>query len=454
MNGSAYAIGLGVASYEWMAAITLILVGIFFLPVFLQRGISTLPQFLEIRFDSRVKVLVASLFVVVFLLMDFPSILYLGALTLKTIAGTDLFTAVLCLALFTALYSLYGGLEAVAWTDLIQTFVLLAGGFLVLYFGVKGLDEGRGILHGFSVMYQRLPEKFELILDKDNPNYTYLPGISVLVGALWIANLNYWACNQYIMQRALAAKNIREAQRGVLFAGALKLFTPLILVLPGIIVLALKADIPKPDAAYPYLMNNLLPSGIKGLAFAGLIAAIVSTLSSISNAISTIYVLDIHKHLSLKKLTDEQMVKFGRFIGAGVMLTGVILAPLYNSVSQVFQFTQEFGGFYTPGTVTLFIFGLFWKRTTSLSAIIAIVATIPVSFALKLVGPEIPFFNRMGVVFLILSAVIIITTLLEHKGEHPRAVKLEKRLFSFDLVFYTGALIICALLAGIYVRFW
>ncbi|HEX8528388.1 MAG TPA: sodium/solute symporter, partial [Cytophagales bacterium] len=284
MTGSGYAIGLAIASYEWMAAATLIVVGKFLLPIFIRKGIYTMPQFLEMRFDHRVKTGVAVFFLLDFTFIAATSILYLGALAFQAIANVPLGFALAFVALFAALVTLYGGQKAIAWTDVIQVVFMMVGGLLTTFLALRAVDGGNNAVRGLETLLKKAPEKFDMILSPGHPFYQALPGISVLVGGIWIANLTYWGFNQYIIQRALAAKSIGEAQRGLMFAGYLKLLMPLIVVVPGIAAYVLSADIAKPDEAYPWLLRELLFPGIKGLIFAALIAGIVSSLSAVANS--------------------------------------------------------------------------------------------------------------------------------------------------------------------------
>ena len=275
MSGSGYAIGLAIASYEWMAAFTLLLVGKFFLPIFLRAGIYTMPQFLAQRYDERVKTVMAVFWLGVYTLVNLTSILWLGALAINTVAGVDLSIGLVALGVFALAYSLYGGLRAVALTDIIQVTLLVAGGLMISWILLDQIGDGRGPIAGFVALSDQAPEKFEMILAQDHAHYMSLPGLSVLLGGMWIMNLSYWGFNQYIIQRALAAKSIDEAQKGIVFAAFLKLLMPLIVVLPGIAMYALSPDLSVPDKAYPSAMM-LLPTGVKGLVFAALLAAIVS----------------------------------------------------------------------------------------------------------------------------------------------------------------------------------
>ena len=454
MSGSGYVIGLGIASYELMAALTLIIVGKFFLPIYLSKGIYTMPQFLEIRFNHHVKTVVAIIFFLDNVFIALTTVLYLGGLAIETIMGIPLIYAVIGLAIIAALISVIGGLKSIAYVDLLQVFVLIGGGLLTTWFTLNAVSDGQGFFTGLKLLYEKAPEKFDMILTQDNPNYKYLPGISVLIGAMWIANLSYWGCNQYIIQRALAAKNVKEAQNGVLFAGFLKLLLPFVVVLPGIAAYVLKADIAKPDEAYPWLLNRYLYPGVKGIAVAALLTAIISSVASIANAVSTIYTMDLYKSLINKKASDKNLILTGRIATALALIIAIILSPLLRNIDQVFQFIQEFGGLLTPGYTAIFLFGLFWKRTTTKSVLWAGIDTIPLSLALKYAIPDVPFMDRIGIVFILLSAIIIISSLLESKSAHPNAVVLTQGIFATDRRFKIGAVIIIAILTAIYAIFW
>ena len=279
MSGSGYAMGLAIASYEWMAAITLILVGKYLLPIFLKHGIYTMPQFLEQRYDHRVRIVLAVFWLAVYVFVNLTAVLWLGSLALNTVAGVPVQTALILLGAFALAYSLYGGLKAVAFTDIIQVVLLVLGGLIIVALTLDKVSGGEGVIAGFVELTRVAPEKFDMILSPDNEHYMSLPGLSVLVGGMWIMNISYWGFNQYIIQRALAAKSVAEAQKGIAFAAFLKLLMPVIVVLPGIALFALNSDLSSPDQAYPSAMT-LLPSGLKGLVFAALLAAIVSSLAS------------------------------------------------------------------------------------------------------------------------------------------------------------------------------
>ncbi|HBB93740.1 MAG: sodium/glucose cotransporter [Bacteroidetes bacterium GWF2_49_14] len=477
MSGSSYAIGLAIASYEWIAALGLIVVGVFILPIFLRKGIYTMPQFLEQRFDNRVRVALATFWLLVYVFVNLTSVMWLGALALNTIIGIPVFWGIIGLAAFAALYSIYGGLKAVAWTDVVQVVFLIGGGLLTTYLALTAIGSGDGAIAGFRHLMDQVPEKFHMIIHKGDlmvPDingtfkdaWTILPGLSVIIGGMWVANIAYWGFNQYIIQRGLAAKSIAEAQYGLVFAGFLKLFIPLIVVIPGIAAflvakdpaaygLADVAPITKSDQAYPWLLHNFVPIGIKGLAFAALVAAIVSSLASMLNSAATIFTMDIYKTYIRKNSTDVNLVKVGRIASFTALIIAVIAAkPLLGSLDQAFQFIQEFTGFITPGVCAIFLFGLFWKRTTSNAALWGVGLSIPVSFALMLFVPSIPFMNRWGVVFLILAAIMITISLLESRTDHPKAVILEKGIFHTTTRFKYWAVLLTGIVAALYILFW
>ena len=392
MSGSGYAIGLGIASYEWMAAITLVLVGKFLLPVFLKRGIYTMPQFLEQRYDHNVRMVMAFFWLGVYVFVNLTSILWLGALAMQTVAGIDLVHGLVFLGLF-------------AWMMLDK------------------VADGGGVLAGFSVLVDKAPEKFDMILSPDNPHYVSLPGISVLVGGMWIMNISYWGFNQYIIQRALAAKSIQEAQKGIAFAAFLKLLMPVIVVLPGIAMFVLNSNLAAPDQAYPSAMT-LLPTGIKGLVFAALLAAIVSSLASMINSISTIFTMDIYSSLVSEEKQANRVV-VGRIVAVTAMVLAMICAkPLLGNFDQAFQYIQEFTGFFTPGIVVIFVLGMFWKKATSLGALTAAIGSAVLSFGFKMLWPELPFIDRVGLVFLLCTAIAVVISVLQSNQDQPGAVDL------------------------------
>ncbi len=471
MSGSGYVVGIAIASYELMAALTLIVVAKYFLPIFIEKGIYTMPQFLEDRFDKRVRIVLAIFWVMLFVFVNITSVLYLGGLALNTIMGIPLMYGVIGIALYAATFSIFGGLSAVVWTDVVQVVVLIFGGLLTTFLVLNAIDGG--FVSGMNALMDRAPEKFDLILDKANSEYMNLPGISVLIGGMWIANLYYWGTNQYIIQRALAAKNLNEAQIGTAFAGLMKILLPLIVVIPGIAAFVLGADIAKPDEAYPWVLNNYVTVGFKGLAFAALIAAIGSSLSSMVNSTSTIFTLDIFKtffmktdasdaHLDSKEhdnpvLTDAQeskLVRVGKIASGAALVVGVIVAPLLGNLDQAFQFIQEYTGFISPGVLAIFLLGLFWKRTSANAALWAVILSIPLSMLIKFLVPSIPFMNRMGIVFLISALLMVIISMIENKQSDAKGIDYREGLFTTSMKFNVMAIIIMGVLAVVYAVFW
>lgn len=454
MAGSGFAIGLAIASYEWMGALTLILVAKFMIPIFLEKGIYSMPQFLGIRYDERVRAILAIFWLLVYIFVNLTSILYLGAVTMEKILGFPLIYGIVGLAIFAAIYTIYGGLKAVAWTDVVQVTFLVGGGLLTTWLGLNAFSGGNGAVAGFSKLLGEVPGHFEMILGSDHEFYYELPGISVLIGGLWIANISYWGCNQYIIQRALAAKSVSEAQRGLMFAGYLKLLMPLIVVIPGIAAFGFGAQLMRPDEAYPWLLAEFVPAGLRGLAFAALIAAIASSLASMTNSTSTIFTMDIFKVHINKEASEKILVRTGRIISFLALFIAVLVAPQVENFGQAFQFIQEFTGFVSPGVVAIFLLGLFWKRATPNAAVWAAIFTIPSGFALRFLFPALPFLDRMGIVFLILCAIMVAISLYETSGKDPNAIEYKTNMFRTDNVFNFGSIGICAILAVLYLLFW
>lgn len=452
MSGSGYAIGLAIASYEWMAAITLVIVGKYFLPIFLKRGIYTMPQFLEQRYDGRVRTVMAIFWLGVYVLVNLTSILWLGAQALHTVGGIDVNTGLVLLGLFALAYSLYGGLKAVAFTDIIQVVLLIIGGLIISAMMLDKVSDGAGIVAGFDILQQKAPEKFDMILSKDSEHYMSLPGISVLVGGMWIMNLSYWGFNQYIIQRALAAKSTQEAQKGIAFAAFLKLLMPVIVVLPGLALFVIDGSLSSPDQAYPIAMT-MLPSGIKGLVFAALLAAIVSSLASMVNSISTLFTMDVHPAFGMKHIKNDPVMT-GRVVALAAMILAMIAArPLLGSFDQAFQYIQEFTGFFTPGICVLFFMGIFWEKTTANGALVAAVGSAVLSFAFKILWPELPFIDRVGIVFLSCVALAVIISLIENRAQ-PGAVHLGDIDFKTTSGFNSASLAIVIILAALYATWW
>ncbi len=480
MSGSGFALGLAISTYEWMAAATLLVVAIFFLPIYIKKGIYTMPGFLLDRYDTRVRTTMAIFWLLLYIFVNLTSVLYLGALSLNTILNVPLVYGIIGLALFAMLYSIYGGLKAVAWTDVIQVVFLIAGGLATTYISLQMVGGGDA-WEGLSLLRREVPGHFSMILERgemmipdgqggERDAYLDLPGLSVLVGGMWITNLSYWGFNQYITQRALAAKSLDQAQKGMIFAGFLKLLMPLIVVVPGIAAWVIVKNgidvgfidsmkdpvtgLVKSDRAYPTLLQ-LLPVGLKGLAFAALTAAIVSSLASMANSTSTIFTMDIYKKYFGQNASETKQVRVGRITAVVAFVIAAVVAPALGQLDQAFQFIQEYTGFISPGVFAIFFFGVFWKKTTSNAALVGAALSIPLSVVLKIIFPALPFIDRMGVVFLILAALMILISLWEGKGkDHPNSIEIEASLFKTSTGFKIGAFIISGIIAALYIVFW
>jgi SSS family solute:Na+ symporter len=472
MSGSGYAIGLAIASYEWMAAATLLIVGKWFLPIFLANKIYTMPQFLEQRFGPTIRTVMAVFWLILYVFVNLTSIIWLGSIAVTQVTGVNQDVALIALGAFALLYQLRGGLKAVALTDIVQVTLLVFGGLIIAWLTLDKIGAGEGVIAGFAELTRRVPDHFDMILSPDNPHYKDLPGVAVLVGGMWIANLSYWGFNQYIIQRALAAKSLAEAQRGVVFAGFLKLLMPVIIVLPGIAAVVLAPGLTKPDQAYPTMMR-LLPSGLLGLVFAALIAAIIASTASKINSIATIFTLDIYAKMKGVRTRAEDaagsadhekhLVMVGRIAAAAAIVMAMATArPLLGSLDQAFQYIQEFSGFVTPGITVIFLLGLFWPRATEMGALVGAIASVVVSFVFWFPASwggsatlnALPFINRMSIVFVIALALAVIVSLL-------RPVRIERNLITMQAVsfrttmgFNVAAGLIVAILIALYATWW
>ena len=495
MSGSGFALGLAIASYEWMAAITLLVVGKFFLPIFIDKGLYTIPEFIEKRYSSNLKTILAVFWIALFVFVNLTTVLFLGGKALDTIIGSGdgsiLLISIIGLALFAAAYSLWGGLAAVAWTDVIQVVLLIFGGLLMTYFALSNVTDSGSFVDGLKYIYDKAPERFSMILSKGEiitPNgrdaWWDLPGLAVLIGGMWVANLYYWGFNQYIIQRTLAAKSLEEGQKGIVFAAFLKLIIPLIVVLPGIIAYVMNLD-PETgqlnmallsnegflgtagnianDNAAPWLIKNFIPAGLKGLILAALAAAIVSSLASMINSTSTIFTMDIYKSTINKKADDKQMVKVGRLTGLIALIIAMILAPQLGSLGQVFQFIQEYTGVVSPGILAVFLMGLFYKKATNNAAIWGVILSIPIAMYFK-VAPNgwsdasifvnIPFMNQMLVTCIGTLLIIALISYFEGNQDDPKGIVLSKKLFATSSTFNLAAFGVMLITAMLYAIFW
>lgn len=475
MSGSGFAIGLAISTYEWMSAATLIIVAVFLIPVYLKNKIYTMPQFLAQRYSDKVSTIMAVFWLLVYVFVNLTSIIYLGALAISSISPISFEASIIFLSVFSIIVTL-GGMKVIGYTDVIQVIVLILGGLVTTYLALSLLADKFGydgnILQALGVLRKEAPDHFHMILDKSSPHYKELPGLSVLIGGMLINNLAYWGCNQYIVQRALGA-DLKTARNGILFAAFLKLLIPVIAVLPGITMYVLHsngmfqqemvdtAGNLKPDHAYPTLMN-LLPAGLKGVAFAALTAAIVASLAGKSNSISTIFSLDIYKKYFDKEASEKKVVRVGRWAVIISMLVAAIVTPALKSLDQAYQFIQEYVGFLSPGVLAIFLLGMFWKRTTAGAALAGAVLTIPISTILKFLPswtngafPDYPFLDRMTITFLAVAIIMIVISLLKPKSEKDKHnIVLDTSLFKVSPAFVIGSVIICGILAALYTVFW
>ncbi|MCK5208465.1 MAG: sodium/solute symporter [Cyclobacteriaceae bacterium] len=455
MNGTAFESGIAVISYSLIgASITILIVGKYFLPRFLYRKIYSMPEFLEKRYDKRVSTTMSVFWILVYIFVNLTSVMSLGAITLNAVLGIPILYSVIALAAISAVYTIYGGLSAVAWTDFVQVGVLVLGGLAVVWLGLSQIAENNGshgIIEGFNQLLDLQNDKFHTVLPMDHEE---LPWTGVFFGGLWIAALSYWGCNQYIIQRALAAKNINEAQKGLLFASFLSIVVAIIIVLPGVIASNLYTDlIQSRDEAFPVLIRELLPVGYSGLVIAALIAAIISSLNSMCNSVATIFTMDVYRNQIRKSASDTELVKVGRWVTAIALLLAVIVTPAVASMGKLFSFIQEYTGFVTPGVLCIFLLGLFWKRTTSTAALWSVLLTIPISVVFKLVFPELAFLDRMMLTFLILIVVAIWISLNDNYVFEVN-IREDSIGARSSTIFNIGALVILVLISVFYIVFW
>ena len=488
MSGSGFTMGLAIAAYEWLAAATLIIVAIFFIPIYLKNKIYTMPQFLKTRYNDTVAMIMAVFWLLLYVIVNLTSILYLGALAISSISGLDLGLCMVALAVFAIVITL-GGMNVIGYTDVIQVVFLILGGLVTTYMALDLVAQhygSDGAINGFNLMTQNSADHFQMIFKKDDPHFMDLPGLAILVGGMWIVNLNYWGCNQYITQRALGA-DLKTARSGLLFAAFIKLLMPVIVVLPGIAAyvlykenvfgseMMLNGEVVG-DRAYPVLLN-LLPVGLKGLSFAALTAAVVASLAGKANSIATIFTLDIYKKKLNPAATEHKQVQVGRWVIVISMITAVAIAP-YLGIDKKggFQYIQEYTGFVSPGIFAMFILGFFWKKTTSNAALFATIGGFILSILFK-ISPnyvdleflyqfgfavpnaegvyEIPFIDRMGFVFLICVIVMYFISMYENrKGLIPHGLEVDKSMFRTSPSFTVGALIVVGIIVALYSVYW
>lgn len=493
MSGNGFKMGLAIATYEWMAAATLVIVAVFFIPVYLKNKIYTMPQFLSERYNGNVAMIMAVFWLLLYVVVNLTSILYLGALAINGISGLNTDLCMYMLAFFSIVIAL-GGMKVIGYTDVIQVVFLIFGGLVTTYLALNKVAElsgQSGMVEGFNYMMSQSDDHFHMIFDQSNSNFPSLPGLTVLIGGMWIVNLNYWGCNQYITQRALGA-DLKTARSGILFAAFLKLLMPVIVVLPGIAAYVIYTKgglqtemlgpdgVLNPDKSYPVLLN-LLPSGLKGLAFAALTAAVVASLAGKVNSISTIFTLDIYKKKMRPDASEASLVKTGKIAVVVAMLLAVIIAPFLGIDKKGgFEFIQEYTGFVSPGIFAMFILGFFWKKTSSNAAMFATIGGFLLSVGLKFLPfvmnleflsgmgfstlvkqedgallYEIPFLDRMGFVFLICIIFMYIISKFDHsRGVPVKGLEVDSKMFRVNSGFAAGALIIVGILVALYTVFW
>lgn len=474
MSGSGFALGLAISTYEWMAAATLIIVAVFIIPLYLKNKIYTMPQFLSMRYSDTVSTIMAVFWLLVYVFVNLTSIIYLGALAISSISNISFEWCIAGLSFFSVIVTL-GGMKVIGYTDVVQVIVLIIGGLVTTYLALSLLADRFGydgdIWKALGVLRKEAPSHFHMIFKKGDPYYNELPGMSVLIGGMLINNLAYWGCNQYIVQRALGA-DLQTARKGILFAAFLKLLIPVIAVLPGITMYVLHQNGMfqqemmdsgklKPDHAYPTLMN-LLPAGLKGVAFAALTAAIVASLAGKSNSISTIFSLDIYRKYINKDASEKKLVRIGRWAVIIAMLIAAIVTPALKSLDQAYQFIQEYVGFFSPGVLAIFLLGMFWKKTTAQAALAGAILTVPVSVILKFLPSwtngafhDYPFLDRMAITFFVIAFLMIIISLAKPKSkDDTHVIEVDRSMFRVSKGFVIGSIIICGILVALYTVFW
>ena len=453
MSGTGYADGIAIAAYEIMAAVTLIVIGKFLLPIMIDRKIFTIPQFLHERYNDGVGLAFSILWLFLYVFVNLTSVAWLGALAIEQILGVQgvmvsiwgfeiSMQMIIIIGLFVVagIYSIYGGLASVAWTDVMQVTFLVGGGLITAYVALDQMGAVMGTDGAFSAFGQIFNDlttgkyltdpHFHLIIQEshDPEAYANVPGIVAVVGGVWLTNLGYWGFNQYIIQKGLAAKSIDEAKKGLVFAGFLKILIPFIVVIPGICAfyimqnpeafesLNLHGAINRSDDAYPWLIRNFTPTGIKGLSFAALTAAIISSLASMFNSTSTLFTMDIYKKYINKGASDKKLVNVGRLTAlAALIIAAVAVKPLLGGLDQAFQYIQEYSGFIYPGIITVFGLGLLWKRASATAAIWTSILTIPMGVIFKICLPDVAFQLRAGYIFIILVCFFILISYVDKK---------------------------------------
>ncbi len=493
MSGEGYFVGIAVAAYEWIAAIALIIIAVWFIPIYLKNKIYTMPQFLKTRYNETVALIMAVFWLFLYVFVNLTSILYLGAVAINgLVGGESLHLIMIGLAVFALVITL-GGMKVIGYTDVIQVGVLIIGGLATTYLALTIVSEkfgmGSSAINGFKVLMDNAPDHFKMILDKPAPDapqeyinkYLVLPGLAMYFAGQWIVNLNYWGCNQYITQRALGA-DLKTARTGILFAGFLKLMMPVIVMLPGIAayVLYKNGHLPQleggsKDGAYSAILG-FLPTGLKGLSIAALTAAIVASLAGKANSISTIFTLDIFKKYFNQNADEKKLVWVGRLTVVSAMIIAVIFTwedLLGIGGEGGFTFIQKYTGFISPGVFAMFILGMFWKRTTGAAAIAGVITGFALSVFFNEFAPavfgnetifytafpngtggyEIPFLICMGLSFFFTMLVMILMSLAGPKI-NPKAFDIDREMFKISSSTLVMIVMTILILTALYVKFW
>ena len=475
MSGSAFASGIAQAAYEIMAAATLLVVGKFLLPLMIEKKIFTIPQFLRERYNWGVGLAFSLLWLFLYVFVNLTSVAWLGALAIQQILGlpTDMtvqfagmeidqvrMVIILVLFLVAGIYSIYGGLASVAWTDVMQVTFLVGGGLITAYAALSvigaevwgcGAFEALGNIFDwcinqpgdkhFNLVVTRQADLYPVVngvtdaagnvVQKEDPFFTN-PGIVLIFGALWLTNLGYWGFNQYIIQKGLAAKSLDEAKKGMIFAAFLKILIPFIVCIPGVCAFyimngdgealenlrqTLAGGIERSDDAYPFLIRNFTPTFIKGLSFAALSAAVISSLASMFNSTSTLFTMDIYKQFINKNASESKLVNVGRMTSVSALVIALLAVyPLMGGIDQAFQFIQEYSAFVYPGVVVIFGLGLLWKRSSGTAAVVCAIGTFAFSILFKFTLPDVPFLVRSGYVFICLVVLFVGISLKSNKA--------------------------------------
>ncbi len=445
MAGRGYELGLAIASYEWMAAVTLVIVALWFLPKFLKAGIYTMPEYLEYRYDATARAIMATFMMIAYVFVALASVLYAGAIALESIFAIDLVTGIWLIGVTAGVYTIYGGLSAVVWSDLIQGVALLLGGALIMVLGFAALG-------GVAPFAAAAADKLHVVLPWNHPE---MPWLAVFVGGLWIPNLFYWGMNQFITQRTLGARSLADGQRGIFLAAGLKLLIPFVIVFPGIMAAEIFPErVAMADQAYPVMIREILPAGLTGLMFAALFGAVMSSLDSMLNSAATIFTIDLYKRHWKRRVADPRhFVTVGRVATAALVVVGCLWAPIVGATGSVFQYIQMFWGFISPGIVAAFLFGLFSKRTPPSAAIGAMLLGVPIYGALLWTLPDVAFLHHMMITFVVLAAYMVAMRIARPLAQ-PRTLPVSD--LDLEHAPYAGwiGVAIVAVTGLLYVIFW